>query len=277
METIAIVGVGLIGGSLGLALRKAGFAGTILGVSSERSIAAALELGAISAGAGLDEAAARADVIYLAQPISGILKTIGKLAPICRPNTLITDAGSTKVNIVSKAREMLRGCQFLGGHPMAGKEARGVEAADADLFRGRTYCFTPETAAEMDTPPAREFTAWVERCGARSVTLSPTDHDRTVAYTSHVPQLASTALAVMLAELPADRLAVAGPGALDMTRLALSAFEIWRDILDTNRDAIDHALGVYIDKLTELRDNLQTQRVGENFEVAASSAARLRL
>ena len=276
METIAIVGVGLIGGSLGLALRKAGFPGTILGVSSERSIAKALELGAINAGSSLDEAAARADVIYLAQPIAGILQTIEDLEPICRRNTLVTDAGSTKAAIVRKAGELLHGCQFLGGHPMAGKEARGVESADAGLFRGRTYCLTPQDTADLNTPLASQFVAWIERCGAKPFTISPDDHDKTVAFTSHVPQLASTALAVMLADLPADRLTVAGPGAVDMTRLALSAFGIWRDILGTNRDAIDHALAVYIDKLTELRDNLQTQRIGEEFEVAASLATRLR-
>jgi prephenate dehydrogenase len=277
METIAIVGVGLIGGSLGLALQKAGFTGTILGVSSERTIAEALEVGAIHAGVELIEAADRADVIYLAQPISGILQTIESLAPICRPGTLVTDAGSTKSEIVRKARERLRGCQFVGGHPMAGKEVRGVRAADAELFRGRTYCFTPTDAADMQTPLAAEFVAWMERCGAKTVLLSAEDHDRTVAFTSHVPQLASTALAVVLAGLPPERLSVAGSGAIDMTRLALSAYDIWRDILDTNRDAIEHALTVYIDKLTELRDNLQTQRVGENFDVAASSAARLRV
>jgi prephenate dehydrogenase len=277
METIAIVGVGLIGGSLGLALQEAGFTGTILGVSSERSIASALELGAIHAGAGLDEAAARADVIYLAQPIAGILKTIERLAPICRPNTLITDAGSTKFEIVRKAGELLTGCRFLGGHPMAGKEARGVEAADPGLFRNRTYCFTPVSIADLDAPLVRQFTRWIERCGAKILTLSPEDHDRTVAFTSHVPQLLSTVLAVVLAELPVEKLQVAGPGAIDMTRLALSAFDIWSDIIETNRDAIDHALTVYIDKLTELRDNLQTPRVGENFRVAASVAARLRM
>ena len=105
--------------------------------------------------------------------------------------------------------------------------------------------------------------------------MSPEEHDKTVAYTSHLPQLASTALAALLGTLPEQQLC-SGPGAIDMTRLALSGYDIWGDILATNRTAIDHALGVYIDKLTEVRHNLQTQEVGEDFKVAADAAARLR-
>lgn len=276
METVAIIGVGLIGGSFGLALQKAGFPGRIIGVSSESTIAAALERGAIHRGVTLEEAAASADLIYLAQTVSGILTTLDRLGPLVRPGTLVTDAGSTKVEIVRNAIETLRGCHFLGGHPMAGKEARGVEAADANLFRDRIYILTPRDSAEMETAEAKALVAWIERFGATVLMLSPEEHDNTVAYTSHLPQLASTALAAVLAALPADRLTVAGPGARDMTRLALSAFDIWRDILVTNRDAVDHALAVYIDKLTEMRHNLQTQRLDEAFRVAAEAAVRLR-
>jgi prephenate dehydrogenase len=276
METVAIVGVGLIGGSLGLALQKTGFSGRIIGVSSERTIAAARELGAIHEGATLEEAAAAADLIYLAQPISGILATLDCLGALVRPGILVTDAGSTKLQIVRKATETSRVYHFLGGHPMAGKEARGVEAADADLFRDRTYILTPQRSAELDIPAVKVFLAWLGKFGATVVTLSPEEHDQTVAYTSHLPQMASTALAAVLASLPADRLSVAGPGAIDMTRLALSSFDIWRDILGTNRDVVDHALAVYIDKLTEMRHNLQTQRLDKDFEIAAEAATRLR-
>jgi prephenate dehydrogenase len=276
METVAIIGVGLIGGSLGLALQKAGFTGRILGVSSTRTLTAALARGAIHAPATLEQAAAEADVLYLAQPIGGILETIDRLAPMLRRTVLITDAGSTKGEIVRRASTSLRDCQFLGGHPMAGKEARGVEAADAELFRGRTYCLTPLNESDLETPLAASFIAWIQRCGARTLSLSPDEHDWTVAFTSHLPQLASTALAAVLAGVPADKLAVAGPGALDMTRLALSAYELWHDIFATNRDAVDHALEVYIDKLTEIRDNLQTQQADTDFRVAADAAARLR-
>jgi prephenate dehydrogenase len=275
METVAIVGVGLIGGSFGLALQHAGFSGRIVGVSSERTIAAACERGAIQQGVTLEEAAASADLIYLAQPISGILSTLERLGPIVRPGTLVTDAGSTKVEIVRKAGQNLN-CHFLGGHPMAGKEARGVEAADANLFRGRSYVFTPQRNEELESTVVQPFVEWVKKFGAITLALSPEDHDNTVAYTSHLPQLASTALAAVLGGLPTDRLAAAGPGSIDMTRLALSEFDIWNDILQTNRDAVDHVLGVYIDKLTEMRHNLQTQTLGTDFKVAADAAIRLR-
>jgi prephenate dehydrogenase len=276
METVAIVGVGLIGGSLGLALRAAGFTGSILGVSSDATIAAALKRGAIDQGVSLQTAAESADVIYLAQPISRILDTLDQLGGMVRSDTLVTDAGSTKMEIVQKATKVFGGCHFLGGHPLAGKEARGVEAADANLFQGRTYVLTPRNSAELDTKQTQSFISWLQKCGTSIVVLSPEDHDNTVSYTSHLPQMASTALAAVLSRLPDDRLRVSGPGAIDMTRLAMSAYEIWDDILSTNRDAVDHALGVYIDKLTEIRHNLQTQRLGEDFRVAADAAIRLR-
>ncbi len=141
MKSVGIVGVGLIGGSFGLALRKAGFEGAILGVSSTRSIEQAIERGAVDRGATLEEAAGTCDLLFLSQPISGILDTVRKLDPLVREDTLVTDAGSTKKAIVDEAKRSLRRCAFLGGHPMAGKELRGVEAADADLFRGRPWVY----------------------------------------------------------------------------------------------------------------------------------------
>src|SRR5450755_4043809 len=135
MDTVAIIGVGLIGGSFGLALKQAGFRGTILGVSSEATIRAAIERGAIDRGATLEQAARAADLLYLAQPIGRILDTLHHLDPLVRPEALITDAGSTKHAIVTAAQKLVHRCQFLGGHPLAGKEKRGAAEADADLFR----------------------------------------------------------------------------------------------------------------------------------------------
>src|SRR5882672_11080754 len=136
MRTVAIVGVGLIGGSFGLALRKAGFDGQILGVSSEAAIAAAVEHGAVDRGLPLADAVREAGLIYLAQPIGRIIDTLRRIDPLAKEGALITDAGSTKSAIVSLARSVIHRCQFLGGHPMAGKEKRGVSEAEADLFRG---------------------------------------------------------------------------------------------------------------------------------------------
>src|SRR5882724_3839816 len=138
-------------------MKKAGFAGQILGVSSDRAIADALRRGAIDRGLPLTEAVSGADLIYLAQPIGRILDTLRRLDALARPGALITDAGSTKSAIVSLSRSVIRRCQFLGGHPMAGKEKRGAVEADADLFKGRTYVLTPTREGDLATPYAKEF------------------------------------------------------------------------------------------------------------------------
>lgn len=277
MRTVAIVGVGLIGGSFGLALKKAGFEGRVLGVSSETTIRAALAVGAIDGSATLPEAAAAADLVYLAQPIGRILDTLRHLGPLLQPGALVTDAGSTKEAIVTAAERSVRRGQFLGGHPMAGKEKRGVEVADADLFVGRTYVLTPRQPAELDTEPAQEFREWLRKIGAKPFVLDAAEHDRIVAYTSHLAQLASTALAASVGEhVASDELAISGPGLADTTRLAFSSYDLWRDILATNTGAIERAIGNYIQKLEHMRANLRTRELQAEFEAAAGLAKRLR-
>jgi len=251
LKSVGIIGVGLIGGSLGLALRKAGFEGGILGVSSARSIEQAVERGAIDRGATLEEAAGICDLLFLSQPISGILDTLRKLDPLVREDALVTDAGSTKQAVVDEAKRSLRRCAFLGGHPMAGKELRGVAAADAELFRGRPWVFT----SDID----HSFRKWVAAFGAREIVLDPARHDRLVAWGSHLPQLASTALASVIGEQAPEAAGVAGPGLLDATRLAMSSFDLWRDILATNSIEISAALDAYIAKLTALRRNFEAE------------------
>jgi prephenate dehydrogenase len=251
VKSVGIVGVGLIGGSFGLALRKAGFAGPIVGVSSTRSINEAVDRGAIDRGATLEEAAAACDLLFLSQPISGILETLRKLDPLVRPDALVTDVGSTKQAIAGEAKRSLRRCAFLGGHPMAGKELRGVAAADADLFRGRPWVFT----SDIDHPIRK----WVAAFGAREIILDPARHDRLVAWSSHLPQLASTALASVISERSPEAASVAGPGLLDSTRLAMSSFDLWRDILDTNAAEVSTVLAAYIDKLKALQSDFEIE------------------
>jgi prephenate dehydrogenase len=278
METVVIVGVGLIGGSFALALRKAGFQGRIFGVSSPRTVEAALARQVIDEARPLKEAVPEADLVYLAQPISRILATIEALDPLLREGTLVTDAGSTKAEIVRVAARCVTHAQFLGGHPMAGKEKRGVQEADPDLFQGRPYVLTAEGPDAVDTPAARQFLEWIMRIGAVPVLLSPEEHDRVVAWTSHLPQLASTALAATLARRTEmeDCRSVAGPGLLDMTRLAQSSYEIWCDILATNGPQIERALDAYISELRDLRWRLRGSYMGGEFEAGADFAARLR-
>jgi prephenate dehydrogenase len=278
MKSVAIIGTGLIGASFGLALRQTGFGGPIIGVSSERAIADAKAIGAIDRGAPLAEAVADADLIFLSQTIGRILDTIRHLDPLVRPEALVTDAGSTKCEIVDVARQSIRRCLFLGGHPMAGKEKRGADQADGGLFRGRTWVLTPDEPAELETAAARSFRSWLDRIGTRITILDADEHDRVVALTSHLPQLASTALAATVSDRlgAAPGLQVAGPGLEDMTRLSLGSYELWRDIVATNTEHIERALAVYIQKLEHMRENLRTRQLQEEFERGALLAGRLR-
>lgn len=274
MNTVAIVGVGLIGGSFALALRAAGFKGEILGVSSPATLERARAMRAVDDGVTLGEAAARADLLYLAQPIEAILKTIEQLQPLVRPGCLVTDAGSTKTEIVDRADRYLPPGSFLGGHPLAGKEQRGVEHADASLFRGRPYVLTPP---EQDLAAASEFRAWLTRMGAHVISMTPQEHDVTVSFTSHLPQILSTVLALSLGATERPYVTQAyGPGLLDMTRLALSTPEIWRSIITTNRRAISEALAAFKFALEQSEARLLAGDVEQIFREGARFAAEIR-
>lgn len=266
MNSVAIVGIGLIGGSFALALRKAGFTGRITGVSSASTVGKALRLGVIEAALPLAEAATTADLVFLSQPIQQIIETLAVIDAHVRPGTLITDAGSTKVVICERAAAAVKRGRFVGGHPMAGKESRGVEQADPDLFRGRPYILTAREP---------ELESWIERIGARLVIMNAAEHDRSVAFVSHLPQLLSTALAVTIGDVP-EAAQVAGPAGSDFTRLALSPYDIWRDIFATNAGSIDAALTAYIAKLEQLRAHLKSPEMGKVFEQAALTARGLR-
>jgi prephenate dehydrogenase len=284
MQTVAIFGVGLIGGSFALALRKAGFTGRIIGVSSDHTIRAALDRQVIDEALPAREAAGLADLLYLAQPIHKIADCLEELDAWVQPGALITDAGSTKKLIVQTANQKIIRARFLGGHPMAGRERRGVEAAEADLFQGRPYVLTPRSPADLDHPVAREFLDWIPRIGSFPIILSAEEHDQTVAFTSHLPQLASTALAALLEGRSEPQSRVYGPALVDSTRLALSSFDIWGDIFDTNRDAIGLALESYIAKLEEFRAALKGpvdgpgdgQLLRRGFDAGSRFASRLR-
>jgi len=243
VRSVAIVGVGLIGGSFAKALRAAGFAGPILGVSSPATLAKAGPI--VDRPANLDEAAC-CDLVFLSRPISGILETLEEL----RTDSIVTDAGSTKRVVCAAAAHLPN---FTGGHPMAGKEVSGVEHSDPNLFRDRPWLFTSEPPS-----PLRE---WVTRIGARIVVTTPEEHDRLVALASHLPQLLSNALA----EIASPARHVSGPGLESMTRLSASPFEIWKDILDTNGDEILRALDLYRDRLGESRAALAEGRPRDLF------------
>jgi prephenate dehydrogenase len=275
IRTVAIYGVGLIGGSFALAVREAGFERTILGVSSPATIETAVRLGVIDEGAGFEEAAARADLIYLSQPIGEIVRALERIDEFVRPGTLITDAGSTKSKIVGTARRYVRRGLFLGGHPMAGKETTGVAEAEAGLFRNRPYVLTPIEDQDLSRENVLQLTDWIGAIGARQVVLQPDEHDRLVAYVSHLPQLISTALGSLLGEAEGAE-AIAGPAAIEMTRLAMSPYRIWHDILSTNTTQIEAVLEQFICKLQDLRGNLLGEEISDEFAKAAAAAQSLR-
>lgn len=278
IETVTIVGVGLIGGSFAKALRANGFDGGIIGVSSPSTLRQALAAGVIDRSEEFDAGVAAADLVYLSHPVSKILEQIPRVAALCRPGALVTDAGSTKAEIVRRASECFRSPSvFLGGHPMAGKAERGVAVAEAELFQGAVYALTPAGPQLPEAPLVDEFAAWIRKIGATPMVLSAEQHDEIVTWTSHLPQLAVTALAATIGDSLASsgNARLAGPGLRDTTRLAGSSYDIWKDILATNGHNIQRALDQFIRRLESIRRDLHSPRLGRQFEAAAALRKKL--
>ena len=277
---VTIIGTGLIGSSTGLALRAAGFSGTISGIDqSPGELVEALRIGAITSVAASPQdqqtALAQADVILLAVPVLGILHWTQRLATILRPQQLVTDVGSTKAKIAQLAEPLYNAAdqpRFLPGHPMAGKESGGAALGEAALLRGATWIFTPiAEATDMEC----EWRAWVERFGCHVVDLDPMRHDKVCAWVSHLPQMVSTAMAAMLEdELRATPdaagcfVAIGGRALREMTRLGASPYSMWRDIALTNSDAVAATLSALEQRLAHLRENLRTPELRDEFSRA---------
>jgi prephenate dehydrogenase len=241
MEKIAVLGLGLIGGSLGLALRKAGVAKNIAGYDSNPDATRhALALGAIThlCHTG-EEAVQQADMVVLATPILALPALLERIAPVLKPGALVTDTASTKAQVLTWAQTLLpANAVFVGGHPMAGREHSGIEAAEEGLFEGCSYCLTPT----METPPEAiaHLSAIVMRLGARPFVLDAERHDRLVAGISHLPFLLSSTLVQVLAreEDWPEMMNLAAGGFRDMSRLAAGSPTMYRDICLTNKQAI---------------------------------------
>jgi len=252
LPVLAVVGVGLIGGSFAAALRRAGAVGRVLGVGRNRkSLQEAVSLGLIDAEATPEEAAAQADIILLAVPVGATRALLEAMRPHLRPATLITDAGSTKADVAEAARAALgdRIGQFVPGHPIAGAEKTGPSAASAHLYEGRTVILTP--LDENDAWARRQVTRFWEVCGARVVLMDPGIHDVVLASVSHVPHFLSSVYMwqVASAENSDLRMELAGSGFRDFTRIAAGSPEMWRDIFLANREAM-------LSELAEVRASL---------------------
>ncbi len=275
MRQLTIVGTGLIGGSLGLALKKSGFPGRIVGCDHESIVARAKSLGAIDSG-GEDpmQACVGSEVVVLATPVGGIIDSLERLGPVLPPETLFTDVGSTKAALLARAGEVFgdsAGSRFLGGHPMAGKEHGGIEHAEADLFTGAVWLVTPLAGQDVRAGYSGQYLRCIEQIGARVLEMDAARHDRLCAWISHLPQMLSTALAATLEEElgnDPDVQAIGGRALREMTRLAQSPYSMWRDIALTNTANIQEALLRLEQRLAHLRENLRTREMEAEFEAA---------
>lgn len=268
INKLVIIGVGLIGGSFALALRKAGKVKHIVGVGRSRgNMQRALERGAIDEIADdLPSALKHADVILLATPVGQLGGIMAQISPYLEPGTIVTDAGSTKQDVVRSAYSHLAGHlkNFVPAHPIAGAELSGAGAADADLYRGKNVVLTPldETSADA----ARQVTELWQACGAHVSQMNAAQHDKILAAVSHLPHV----LAFLLMNHvtfstehdsdeplhPDDPLRFAGSGFRDFTRIAGSSPEMWRDICLANREALSRQIDGYQKELTALREML---------------------
>jgi prephenate dehydrogenase len=269
-KRIAIVGVGLIGGSLGLAIKRKLNNAHIVGISSDKVLEDAMAAGAIDEAvpkSRLKEGLAQADLVFLCQPIQEIIEKLPIVA--VNPHTLITDVGSTKHKIVEKAQKCIkRQCHFIGGHPMAGSEHRGIQAADALLFQNAVYVLTP--LEHTPTPVLSKMAGLVECIGAKAIVLSPELHDRIAAAVSHVPQLLAITLVNLISKTEKSplHLKLAAGGFRDMTRIASSPYEIWEDILETNQNPIIDTLDELINDLNHLKTKIGSPELRQAFNHA---------
>lgn len=279
IERIAILGTGLLGTSLGLALRAAGYAGSLAGWNrSAEGGREALAMGAVERLADDPvELARESEVVILCVPIYSTLDYMEQLGAVLTPAQLVTDVGSTKGQIAAAADRLFNTAEraaFLPGHPMAGKERGGAALGDANLFRGAVWLFTDDPEwqrSERGAELVSDWRDWVGAIGSKTIDLDAERHDELVAWVSHLPQFTATALSVVLEEQVgnAPELKHVGGRALrEMTRLGASPFSMWRDIAHTNTEAIEATLLALEQRLAHIRENLRTPELREQFERA---------
>lgn len=278
ISVLAVVGVGLIGGSFARALREAGQVERVLGVGrNAQTLDEARRLGLIDEPVSPEQAAQEADVVLLATPVGGVASVLTAMRPHLRPEVILTDAGSTKCEVVQAAREALgeRVAQFVPGHPIAGAERSGPSAADAGLYRDRTVVLTP--LPENAPAHVERVRALWQACGARVIDMDAGAHDRVLGSVSHMPHLLSAAYMAQVAQA-ADaeaRLALAGSGFRDFTRISAGSPEMWRDIFLSNRDALRAELAE-VRRILDQLEGAMAQGDGRTLEALLSQAADAR-
>jgi prephenate dehydrogenase len=275
IRQITIIGTGLIGGSLALALRKQKFAGKIVGCDREGTLERARMRGAIDQGTVNPSDAVRgSQLVVLATPVLAIVDLMERLGPVLPARALLTDVGSTKRVVVEHAQKVFgkaAGKRFLAGHPMAGKELSGVDYADAELFHHAVWFLSPLPEQNLNEGLIAEFAGWIDAIGARIAMLPADEHDRLCGWISHVPQMMSTALAAALVDefgSEAPLLPAGGRALQEMTRISASPYSMWRDVAISNKKNLEAALWKVEQRLAHIRENLGTRELAEEFERA---------
>ncbi len=282
MKRIAILGPGLIGGSIALALRRVNGSHVTLWARRAEAVREAAEAGCADAATGdLAEAVRGADLVVLCVPVGAMAQIAAEIAPVLAPSCIVTDVGSVKGPVIADLRPILEGrARFVGSHPMAGSEHTGLAAARVNLFDGATCIVTPEP--DTDAGALADVAAFWQRLGCRVVELPAAEHDECVALVSHLPHLVAAALVNTVATRNGHAFRVVGPGFRDTTRVAAGPPEMWREILRENAAAVVPAIDALIAKLAEFRQTLAPAGDGPETEktlglLAAARATRERI
>ncbi len=252
-QKVAIIGVGLMGGSLGLAIRQAWPTSLVIGVDNNTVLETAMRLHAVDVGADDLVVAAEADLVVLAAPISAAIDLMSQLPDNIPGEAVVTDLGATKRAVTEAASRLPSRLRFIGGHPLAGAPRSGIEFARPDLYAGRPWILTPvlEHSGAFD-----RLTRFIASLGAKPAIQTPAEHDHLMAYLGHLPQIVATSLMHLVGEAVGDGgLELAGRSFIDMTRLASAPAAPWTDVLATNRDEINGALDRLCSLLGSLRGN----------------------
>jgi prephenate dehydrogenase len=271
---VSVLGTGLIGGSFALAVRTAFPGVSITGWDQPEVLKRARSLGAINDGqADLRAALTGADLIYIALPVGLTIERLPEIARLAPATALVTDAASTKRSVCDAAEKCFSGgALFLGGHPMAGQERSGIDAADGGLFRGAKYALIGKPAVVQSSDARVEkFIALLASIGARPIWMDADTHDRAAAVVSHLPQLLAVALAGVVHQRTDENglpLALAGRGLRDALRLAGSPYSVWRDIVLTNSENIEAGLDRMVQQIEHLRAHLRQRELEDEFAAA---------
>jgi len=258
--TVVIVGVGLMGGSLGLALIEQNAAQEVVGVDSAGILDAALAAGAIQrACSGLDDAVKTADLVVLATPIHTIPQLLQQVSPLVSEHTIVTDLASVKTAIVDVGERLL-GARFIGGHPMAGSEQTGIQSARSGLYSGAAWAITPADRAQYASPGVETLCKMVRAIGAAPIVLDPGEHDRAAALISHLPHFICYAYNRTVDSSPdaSNALALAAGSYRDLTRVAASDPVLWRDVFIENRVFLLETLRAYQASLADLENAINS-------------------